>query len=152
MTIAFLTGYFAFLPASVIGVSGVLAVVTAGVYIGWHTPELTTVRRVCRAPDSGTCSRSSSTCCCSASIGLQLRPILDAIPDEGWSLAMQAAAIVLAVVLIRIVWVFAVMYLPSCFADKLAGSGRRRHGHQRRSSPGTACAAPSRSPQRCSSR
>src|SRR5262245_23807656 len=43
VTIAFLTGYFAFLPASAVGVSGVLAAVTAGVYIGWHTPELTTV-------------------------------------------------------------------------------------------------------------
>ena len=43
VTIAFLTGYFAFLPASAIGASGVLAVVTAGVYMGWHTPELTTV-------------------------------------------------------------------------------------------------------------
>ena len=41
--IAFLTGYFTFLPASAIGASGVLAVVTAGVYMGWHTPELTTV-------------------------------------------------------------------------------------------------------------
>ena len=42
VTLAFLTGYFAFLPASAIGASGVLAVVTAGVYMGWHTPELTT--------------------------------------------------------------------------------------------------------------
>ena len=43
VTLAFLTGYFTFLPASAIGASGVLAVVTAGVYMGWHTPELTTV-------------------------------------------------------------------------------------------------------------
>ena len=44
VTIAFLTGYFAFLPAAALGVSGVLAVVTAGVYMGWYTPELTTVQ------------------------------------------------------------------------------------------------------------
>ena len=44
VTIAFLTGYFAFLPASALDVSGVLAVVTAGVYMGWYTPELTTVQ------------------------------------------------------------------------------------------------------------
>ena len=43
ITIAFLTGYLAFLPASAIGVSGVLAAVTAGVYLGWYTPEVTTV-------------------------------------------------------------------------------------------------------------
>src|SRR4029077_17717160 len=41
VTIAFLTGYFAFLPATALGVSGVLAVVTAGLYMGWYTPELT---------------------------------------------------------------------------------------------------------------
>ena len=44
VTIAFLTGYLAFLPATALGVSGVLAVVTAGVYMGWYTPELTTVQ------------------------------------------------------------------------------------------------------------
>ena len=59
VTIAFLTGYFAFLPASAIGASGVLAVVTAGVYMGWHTPELTTVETRSRALASGRSSTSS---------------------------------------------------------------------------------------------
>src|SRR5258708_11801568 len=40
ITLAFLTGYFAYLPAAALGVSGVLAVVTAGVDIGWHTTQL----------------------------------------------------------------------------------------------------------------
>src|SRR5262245_30060138 len=39
VTISFLTGYFAFLPASALGVSGVLAAVAAGAYVGWYTPE-----------------------------------------------------------------------------------------------------------------
>ena len=42
VTISLLTGYFAFIPADLLHVSGVIAVVTAGVYLGWHTPELTT--------------------------------------------------------------------------------------------------------------
>jgi len=42
VTIALLSGYFAFLPAAAIGVSGVISVVTVGVYMGWRTPELTT--------------------------------------------------------------------------------------------------------------
>ena len=42
VTLAFLTGYFAFLPRVGDRRVGVLAVVTAGVYMGWHTPELTT--------------------------------------------------------------------------------------------------------------
>ena len=42
ITISLLTGYFAFIPAELLGVSAVLAAVTAGIYLGWHTPELTT--------------------------------------------------------------------------------------------------------------
>src|SRR6476659_7822337 len=41
ITISLLTGYFAFLPAEILGVSAVLAAVTAGIYLGWYTPELT---------------------------------------------------------------------------------------------------------------
>ena len=41
ITISLLTGYFAFIPAELLGVSAVLATVSAGVYLGWHTPELT---------------------------------------------------------------------------------------------------------------
>jgi CPA1 family monovalent cation:H+ antiporter len=42
ITIALLSGYFGYLPAQAAGVSGVLAAVTVGIYMGWHTPELTT--------------------------------------------------------------------------------------------------------------
>ena len=42
ITISLMTGYLAFIPAELMGVSAVLAAVTAGVYLGWHTPELTT--------------------------------------------------------------------------------------------------------------
>ena len=43
VAIALLSGYLAYLPAAAIGVSGVLAAVTIGVYMGWYTPQLTTV-------------------------------------------------------------------------------------------------------------
>ena len=39
MTISLLTGYFAYLPAELLGVSAVIAAVTAGIYLGWHTPS-----------------------------------------------------------------------------------------------------------------
>ena len=41
ITISLMTGYFAFVPAELLGFSAVLAAVTAGIYLGWHTPELT---------------------------------------------------------------------------------------------------------------
>src|SRR5919197_473179 len=44
VTISLMTGYFAFIPANAASASGVLAVVTAGVYLGWRTPELTSVQ------------------------------------------------------------------------------------------------------------
>ena len=53
VAIALLSGYLAYLPASAIGVSGVLAAVTIGVYMGWYTPQLTTGRRGSRATRSG---------------------------------------------------------------------------------------------------
>jgi len=40
ITISLFSGYAAFLPADEIGASGVLAVVTCGVYLGWRSPEL----------------------------------------------------------------------------------------------------------------
>jgi len=112
VTIAFLTGYFAFLPATVIGVSGVLAVVTAGVYIGWYTPELTTVETRLQGRGFWEVLAFLLNVLLFGLVGLQLRPILDGLSGGGWSLVGEAAAIVLAVVVLRIVWVFAATYLP----------------------------------------
>ena len=42
VTISLLTGYAAYLPAQELGLSGVIAAVTVGIYMGWHTPQLTT--------------------------------------------------------------------------------------------------------------
>jgi CPA1 family monovalent cation:H+ antiporter len=42
ITISLLTAYAAFIPADELGLSGVLAAVTAGIYLGWRGPELVT--------------------------------------------------------------------------------------------------------------
>jgi monovalent cation/hydrogen antiporter len=42
ITISLLTAYAAFIPADELGLSGVLAAVAAGVYLGWRAPELIT--------------------------------------------------------------------------------------------------------------
>lgn len=42
MTISLMTAYFAYLPAAALNVSGVLAAVTAGIYLGWRAPRLVT--------------------------------------------------------------------------------------------------------------
>jgi monovalent cation/hydrogen antiporter len=113
VTIAFLTGYFAFLPATALGVSGVLAVVTAGVYLGWYTPELTTVQTRLQGTAFWEILSFLLNVLLFGLIGLQLRPILDGLSGHGtWSLVGEAGVIVLAVIVLRIVWVFPGTYLP----------------------------------------
>ena len=43
-TISLLTPFAAYLAAEQLGVSGVLAVVVAGLYLGWHSPEISSYR------------------------------------------------------------------------------------------------------------
>jgi CPA1 family monovalent cation:H+ antiporter len=113
VTIAFLTGYFAFLPATALGVSGVLAVVTAGVYMGWYTPELTTVQTRLTGQGFWEVLTFLLNVLLFGLVGLQLRPILDSMTGGGgWSLAWEAAVIVLAVIAVRIVWLFPATYVP----------------------------------------
>ena len=113
ITIAFLTGYFAFLPAAAIGVSGVLAVVTAGVYLGWYTPELTTVQTRLQGQGFWEILTFLLNVLLFGLIGLQLRPILDSLAGRGsWTLAGESALVVLAVIVLRIVWVFPATYIP----------------------------------------
>ena len=113
VTIAFLSGYFAFLPAAALGVSGVLAVVTTGIYVGRYTPELTTVQTRLQGRGFWEILTFLLNALLFGLVGLQLSPILDSLSGtSGWSLVGDAALIVLAVVVLRIVGVFVVTYLP----------------------------------------
>jgi monovalent cation/hydrogen antiporter len=113
ITIAFLTGYFTFLPASALGVSGVLAVVTAGVYMGWYTPELTTVETRLQGRAFWDILTFLLNVLLFGLVGLQLRPILDSLSGRGTStLLTDVVVVVLAVIAVRIVGVFAATYVP----------------------------------------
>src|SRR3954468_25041490 len=113
VTIAFLTGYFAFLPATALHVSGVLAVVTAGIYMGWYTPELTTVQTRLLGNGFWEVVDFLLNVLLFGLLGLQLRPVLDGLSGQsGWTLVGQSALIAGAVILLRIVWVFPATYLP----------------------------------------
>ncbi len=111
--IAFLTGYFAFLPASALGASGVLAVVTAGVYMGWHTPELTTVETRLQGRAFWSIFTFLMNALLFGLVGLQLQPILDRLSGYSPSqLIGYAVAVSGVVILTRIVWVIPLTYLP----------------------------------------
>jgi len=111
--IAFLTGYFTYLPASAIGVSGVLAVVTAGVYMGWHTPELTTVETRLQGQAFWSILSFLLNALLFGLVGLQLQPILDRLSGHSTGhLIVYAAAVSAVVIAARIVWIAPVTYLP----------------------------------------
>jgi len=118
--IAFLTGYVAYLPASAIGASGVLAVVTAGIYMGWHTPELTTVNTRLQGEGFWTIFSFLLNALLFGLVGLQLHPILNRLTGHSAQQLVGYAALISAVVIVgRIVWVFAATYLPRWLFPRL---------------------------------
>jgi CPA1 family monovalent cation:H+ antiporter len=123
--IAFLTGYFAFLPASALHVSGVLAVVTAGVFMGWHTPELTTAQTRIQGRAFWEIINFLLNALLFALVGLQLRPIVDRLSGAPWSsLIGDAAMVSITVIAARIMWSLVFTYLPGA----LRGGDRRKRG------------------------
>jgi CPA1 family monovalent cation:H+ antiporter len=120
VTIAFLTGYIAFLPAAALGVSGVLAVVTAGVYMGWHTPELTTVDTRLQGYGFWAIFNFLLNALLFGLVGLQLRPILDQLHGLSWQeLVGYAALLWVVVVAIRYACGFPIAYVPRWLSRSL---------------------------------
>ena len=113
VTIALMTGYFAFIPAAAAGASGVLAVVTAGVYLGWRTPELTSVQTRLQGQGVWEILTFVINALLFALVGLQLPHIVDALGGTSTSaLIVDALLVTGAVVVTRLVWVPTLAYLP----------------------------------------
>jgi CPA1 family monovalent cation:H+ antiporter len=108
-----MTGYVAFIPAAAAGASGVLAVVTAGVYLGWRTPELTSVQTRLQAAGLWEILAFVINALLFALVGLQLRHILDVLTGtSSGHLIVDALLVTGTVVVTRIVWVPVFTYLP----------------------------------------
>jgi CPA1 family monovalent cation:H+ antiporter len=113
LTISILSGYFAYLPAQAAGVSGVLAAVTVGIYMGWYTPELTTPQTRLQGIAMWEILFFLLNGLLFALVGLQLRGIVDSLSGRStWTLIRDALLVYVAVVVARFVWVFAAAYLP----------------------------------------
>ena len=62
IVVSVFTGYAAYLPAELLGVSGVLAAVTTGLYVGWRAPQLASASTyIARSTGQQGRSRSSSS-------------------------------------------------------------------------------------------
>jgi monovalent cation/hydrogen antiporter len=113
VTISLMTGYFAFLPADLLGVSAVLAAVTAGIYLGWYTPELTTPQMRLQGFAVWEIVQYLLNALLFVLVGLQLPLIVDALADvPTWRLLGWAAAVCLMVIAVRFAWVFLLMAAP----------------------------------------
>jgi CPA1 family monovalent cation:H+ antiporter len=120
ITLALLTGYLAYLPAEALGVSAVLAAVTAGIYLGWYTPELTTTDTRLQGEGFWRILVFVMNAVLFTLIGLQLPQILDGL--AGWSaseVAVAAVAVCATVVLIRLVLVFPFAYVPRYLSARI---------------------------------
>ena len=106
VTISLMTGYFAFIPAQAVSASGVIAVVTAGVYLGWRTPELTSVESRLQGEALWTVVSFVLNALVFALVGLQLSRILDTLTGRSaGELTWYALLVTGTVILTRVIWV-----------------------------------------------
>jgi Na+/H+ antiporter len=113
IVVTLVTGYVAYLPAEQLGVSGVLAAVAAGLYVGWHAPAVASAETRLLGFSFWEVFVYLLNAALFTLIGLQLPPILSAVTDDyGVGTLIGLAVLVSgAVIAIRIVWVFTVPYL-----------------------------------------
>ncbi|MBI3513325.1 MAG: Na+/H+ antiporter [Proteobacteria bacterium] len=121
VTVLTLFGPFAaYLPAELLGFSGVLATVSAGIYVGWRSPTVFTPATRVRAGAVWTTLVFLLNGLAFILIGLQLPFILREIADEPpVMLAVAALSVIGAVILVRIVWILGSSALTGVVAPRL---------------------------------
>jgi CPA1 family monovalent cation:H+ antiporter len=115
ITVSLLTPFAAYLLAERLGLSGVLAVVTTGFYLGMRIPELMTFKTRLQAGPVWEILEFLLNGFVFILIGLELPEVLATLSGQSLSvqrLVWYALLISLAVILIRILWVFPATYLP----------------------------------------
>jgi len=121
ITLSLLTGYIAFIPAELMGVSAVLAAVTAGVYLGWHTPELTTPQVRLQGVAVWEIAQYMLNALLFALVGLQLPVVIDALGNySAATLVWWGVLVSLTVIVLRFGWVFAVLHAPKWIARRMS--------------------------------
>jgi CPA1 family monovalent cation:H+ antiporter len=111
--ISVLTPFFAYLPAEAVGVSAVLAAVSAGLYLGWNAPHMLTPSTRIQAYAFWEVLTFVINAALFMLLGLQLPNVIDGIEgSSAGSLIEYSAAVAAAVIGIRIAWVFTLAGLP----------------------------------------
>ncbi len=126
ITVSLLTPFVAYLPAERLGVSGVLAVVTAGLYLGRRMPEILSYRTRLQGGPVWSMVEFLLNGFVFILIGLQLPDILHNLSaNKDYTLGQlvgYALIISVAVILIRILWVFPATYIPRLILKKICAN------------------------------
>jgi monovalent cation/hydrogen antiporter len=126
LTISLLTAYAAFIPADELGFSGVLAVVTAGLWIGWQAPILITPQTRLEGNAMWRILVFLLNATLFMLIGLQLPLILDGVAGRtAGQLIGYAALVSVTVIGARFLWLFTVPYLTRLLDRRPAQRLRR---------------------------
>ena len=112
ITISLLSGYAAYLPAEELGLSGVIAAVTTGLYMGWHTPQLTTPLMRLQGVAIWEILTFLLNAVLFLLVGLQLPGVLDALSGRtAGDLLLWGALVSGVVIAVRLAWMFTIPYL-----------------------------------------
>src|ERR671939_69869 len=126
ITISLLTGYAAFVPADAIGASGILATVTAGIYMGIRGPQILPARTRLQGYFVWDILHFIVNAILFVLIGLQLRAVVDGLSgSSAITLGGYALAVTAMVVGTRLVWFFTVPYLIRAIDRRPAQRARR---------------------------
>ena len=126
VTISLLTGYAAFVPADAIGASGILATVTAGIYMGIQGPRILPARTRLQGYFVWDILDFIINAILFMLIGLQLRAVVAGLSGYSAStLGGYALAVTGMVVGTRLVWFFTVPYLVRGLDRRPAQRARR---------------------------
>jgi CPA1 family monovalent cation:H+ antiporter len=115
VTVSLLVPFVAYLLAERLGLSGVLAVVTTGLYLGMRMPDLLTFKTRLEGGPVWEILEFLLNGFVFILIGLELREVMATLSGQRIPLprlVWYALLISLAVILIRILWVFPATYLP----------------------------------------
>jgi CPA1 family monovalent cation:H+ antiporter len=114
ITISLFTGYFAYLPAEIVGVSGVLAAVTVGVYVGWYGPELSSPQQRLQGTAVWEIVIFLLNALLFLLVGLQFPIALSGVAGLPTTTFVRDAALVSgAVIMTRLLWLLVIDAIPS---------------------------------------
>ena len=126
ITISLLSGYAAYLPAEELGLSGVIAAVTTGLYMGWHTPQLTTPLMRLQGIALWEILTFLLNGVLFLLVGLQLPGIIDDLSGHTTGqLLLWGVLVGLVVIGVRLAWGFTVPYLIRAIDRREAQRERR---------------------------